>query len=108
MTTMTKLADTLSESRLEAELAERLDAAKGLPTHQKQALLTGMQLVKQAEAEGAIEAQTPVARFDMAMELVKAAAITGDETFQKEAANAFAAGQLAGVLLNEAINKAQG
>lgn len=105
MTDLSKLAEDLSQNRHNQEFAELQNQVSKFPLHEKQAVLKAVGLVKEAEANNEIPTQTPFGRLNMAVELTKAAAISGNEEFQKEAANAFAAGQLAAVLLDEAIKK---
>lgn len=102
MTTLTKIANELGQARQDQAFADLFNIIRGYPAHEKLAVLHAAQQIIEAERTGEIPPQTEFGRLHLANELTKAAAIAGNETFRKEAANAFAAGQLAAMLLQEA------
>lgn len=105
--TLRKVADALSQNTHDQAFNDLFGQIKEYPAHEKQAILRGVEMVKDAEASGELPAQTSYGRLNLAHEMVKAAAIKGDETFQKEAQNAYAAGQLAAKLLEEHVAKVE-
>jgi len=107
MTTLTKIANELSQARHDQAYADLFETIRKYPKHEKVAVLHAAQQVVEAEGRGEIPPQTEFGRLHLANELTKAAAIAGNEEFRKEAANAFAAGQLAAILLQEAAAKAE-
>lgn len=99
MSELNKVATAINKQLHDEAFNGLLDQISSYPAEEQAAIKEGVALVKQAEANQEIAVQTPYSRLNMAHELVKAAAIEGDESFRKEAAQAYAAGELAGNLL---------
>lgn len=103
MSELNKVATAINKKMHDEAFEGLLDKIATYPQEEQAAIKEGVALVKQAEANGEIAVQTPYSRLNMAHELVKAAAIEGDEEFRKEAAQAYAAGELAGNLLKKFV-----
>jgi hypothetical protein len=101
-TTLMKVANALTQNRYDEMRDQLLQTIKdSYAPHEKRAMVEALLLVEEAEKSGEIPPQTGYGRLNAANTLVKSASIAGNAEFQQEARNAFAAGQLAGELLEE-------
>lgn len=105
MSDLNKVASQINKQLHDQNFEGLLSQIKGYPSEEQASIKEAVNLVKEAEQNGEIAAQTPFSRLNMAHEMVKAAAIQGNEAFQKEAAQAYAAGELAGRLLKAYVEQ---
>jgi len=101
MTDLQKIANATISNFTDTQTETLLAQIEQFPHEEKVAVANGLELVKQAEANGEIENQTKLGRLLIALELAKGAAIAGNEELAKEAQEAYAAGRLAGHLLRK-------
>jgi len=105
MSDLNKIATAINKQIHDSNFESLLGQIGTYPAEEQAAVKEAAVMVKEAEAKGEIAPQTPFSRLNMAHELVKAAAIQGNEEFQKEAAQAHAAGELAGRLLTAYVEQ---
>ena len=101
MTDLQKIAHATISNFHDSQTEALLGQIEQFPHEEKVAIANGIELVKQAEANGEIENQTGLGRLLIACELAKGAAIAGNEKLAAEAQEAYAAGRLAGHLLRK-------
>lgn len=105
--TLTKIANEMSKAAHDQQLRSVLADVEQYPVHQQSAIVQGVELLQKEAAAGNLPPQTPLGYLTMAIELVKAAEIQANPEFQKEARNAFDAGQLAWQLLADYVAQQQ-
>jgi acetylornithine deacetylase/succinyl-diaminopimelate desuccinylase-like protein len=105
MSDLNKIATAINKQLHDSNFEGLLNQIGTYPSEEQAAVKEAVVMVKEAESKGEIAQQTPFSRLNMAHELVKAAAIQGNEEFQKEAAQAHAAGELAGRLLTAYVEQ---
>jgi len=105
MSDLNKIASTINKQLHDSNFESLLGQIGTYPAEEQAAIKEAAVLVKEAEAQGQLAPQTPFSRLNMAHELVKAAAIQGNTEFQKAAAQAHAAGELAGRLLTAYVEQ---
>lgn len=105
MSDLNKIATAINKQLHDTNFESLLNTIGDYPTEEQAAIKEAVSMVKEAEEKGELAPQTPFSRLNMAHELVKAAAIQGNPEFQKEAAQAHAAGELAGRLLTSYVEQ---